>query len=60
MRQRLEASWRSFCGAHRDPVLLHLELQEGAEAHALQPYYDEFGHTSAVLLRLLEPWFRGP
>ena len=41
-------------------VFLHLELQEGAEAHVLQPYYDEYGHTSAVSLRLLEPWFRGP
>ena len=42
------------------PVFLGLEVQEGAEAHASQRWFDEYGHTTAVSLRLLEPWFKGP
>ena len=39
-------------------VFLRLELQEGAERHKNQKYFDEYGHNVAVSLRLLEPWFR--
>ena len=41
-------------------VFLNLEIQEGAEAHAQQQWFDEYGHTAACSLRLLEPWFKGP
>uniref|UniRef100_A0A7S2DP88 Uncharacterized protein n=1 Tax=Haptolina brevifila TaxID=156173 RepID=A0A7S2DP88_9EUKA len=41
-------------------AFLGLELQEGAEAHELHKWHDEYGHTTAVSLRLLEPWFKGP
>ena len=39
---------------------LNLEIQEGADAHSKQEYFDEYGHTTAVSLRLLQPWFKGP
>ena len=39
---------------------LGVEIQEGAEAHRLQEWFDEYGHTTATSLRLLKPWFKGP
>ena len=35
---------------------LGLEIQEGAEAHELHKWHDEYGHTTATSLRLIEPW----
>lgn len=34
-----------------------LEICEGATRHALQKWFDEYGHTTATCLRLLEPYF---
>mmetsp|Transcript_49491 Transcript_49491/g.123045 ORF Transcript_49491/g.123045 Transcript_49491/m.123045 type:complete len:729 (+) Transcript_49491:264-2450(+) len=37
---------------------LALEIQEGAERHVRQKWYDEYGHSAAVQLRLLQPYFK--
>lgn len=39
-------------------VFLGLEIQEGAELHSRQKWYDDYGHSIAVSLRLLEPYFK--
>ena len=41
-------------------AFLNLEIQEGAEAHELHEWHDEYGHTAACSLRLLKPFFKGP
>lgn len=38
-------------------VTLRMEMQLGCELHALQEYFQEYGHTTAVQLRLLKPYF---
>ena len=38
-------------------MTLRVELQEGAERHAQQEWFDEYGHTTACQLRLLKDFF---
>lgn len=38
-------------------ITLRFEIQLGADLHCRQPYYDDYGHSTAVSLRLLQPWF---
>ena len=38
-------------------MTLKLEIQEGAERHARQEHYDEYGHSIACQLRLLRSYF---
>lgn len=39
-------------------IFLRLEFQEDAEMHVKQQFYDEYGHSTAVSLRLLQPYFK--
>lgn len=39
-------------------VFLRLEFQEGAGRHCHQEFYEEYGHSAAVSLRLLKPYFK--
>ena len=45
------ADGESGCG-------LRAEVQEGSPEHEKQQYFDEYGHTIATQLRMLEPYFR--
>ena len=38
-------------------VMLKIEIQKGKEAHKLEKYFVEYGHTTACTLRLCEEWF---
>ena len=38
-------------------MLIRIEAQRGKALHVKQKYYEEYGHTVAQQLRLLEPWF---
>jgi hypothetical protein len=38
-------------------VLLHVEIQEGKEAHDKHEFFKEFGHTTATTLRMNKAWF---
>ena len=40
-------------------AFLNIELQEGETCHRQQKWFAEYGHTAAVSLRLLDPWFKG-
>lgn len=37
-------------------VFLGLEIQKDADIHIHQPFYDDYGHSAAVSLRLLTPF----
>lgn len=37
-------------------IFLRIEVQQGAERHRLQEWYDAWGHTTAQCLRLAKPW----
>ena len=37
-------------------IINRIEIMEGAASHAGQEYYDEWGYTSALNLRLSKPW----
>ena len=37
-------------------VINYIEIMEGAESHAGQEFYEEWGYTSALNLRLCKPW----
>lgn len=39
-------------------VFLGMGIQEGLERHVDMKWYDDYGHSTAVSLRLLEPYFK--
>ena len=38
-------------------VLLAAEIVEGKDIDKLKPYFDQYGHTTSVTLRLSKPWW---
>ena len=41
-------------------AFLSLEVSEGAECHELQDFFEEYGHNTAVSIRMLQSWFKTP